>query len=43
MSLTDCIDCDDPIPEPRRQAAQGCVRCGACQTLHEDRRAHYAR
>ncbi|WP_410900220.1 TraR/DksA C4-type zinc finger protein [Pseudomonas guariconensis] len=39
----DCIDCEDPIPESRRVAARGCVRCGACQTLHEDRRAQYAR
>ncbi|MEN5239086.1 TraR/DksA C4-type zinc finger protein [Pseudomonas sp. TWI923] len=42
-SRVDCIDCDDPIPQSRRVAARGCVRCGACQTLHEDRRAHYAR
>ncbi|PLV18412.1 conjugal transfer protein TraR [Pseudomonas guariconensis] len=42
-SRMDCIDCDDPIPESRRVAARGCVRCGACQTVHEDRRAQYAR
>ncbi|MFT2186345.1 TraR/DksA C4-type zinc finger protein [Pseudomonas putida] len=42
-SRLDCIDCDDPIPELRRVAARGCVRCGECQTLHEDRRAQYAR
>lgn len=42
-SRVDCIDCDDPIPESRRVAARGCVRCGDCQTLHEDRRAQYAR
>ncbi|WP_406821495.1 TraR/DksA C4-type zinc finger protein [Pseudomonas sp. KnCO4] len=42
-SRLDCIDCDDPISESRRVAARGCVRCSACQTLHEDRRAQYAR
>ena len=35
-SRRDCIDCEEPIPEARRQAAQGCQRCIACQTLHEN-------
>ena len=26
-----CIDCDDPIPEARRQAYQGCQRCVQCE------------
>lgn len=30
-----CEDCDEPIPEIRRQAVQGCTRCIDCQTLHE--------
>ncbi|WP_298438016.1 TraR/DksA family transcriptional regulator [Geobacter sp.] len=30
-----CIDCETPIPEKRRKAAPGCVRCVECQTLLE--------
>ncbi|MGY6039054.1 TraR/DksA C4-type zinc finger protein [Aeromonas sp. AE23HZ002T15] len=30
-----CIDCDDPIPQARREASRGCERCTDCQTLHE--------
>ncbi|MDP0338158.1 TraR/DksA family transcriptional regulator, partial [Glaesserella parasuis] len=26
-SLTHCEDCDEPIPEARRQNVQGCTRC----------------
>lgn len=32
----DCVDCGEPIPEARRNAAPGCRRCVACQTLHEN-------
>jgi phage/conjugal plasmid C-4 type zinc finger TraR family protein len=31
-----CVDCEDPIPERRRQAYQGTIRCVECQ-------AEYAR
>lgn len=31
----DCIDCDTPIPQARRQAAPGCNRCIDCQTIHD--------
>ena len=31
-----CIDCEEPIPQPRRQAVPGCQRCIHCQTLHEN-------
>ena len=30
-----CIDCEEPIPEVRRQAAPGCTRCIACQQKAE--------
>lgn len=30
-----CIDCDDPIPQARREAMRGCERCADCQTIHE--------
>lgn len=30
-SLTECMDCDEPIPEARRLAAKGCHRCIDCQ------------
>ncbi|PID59764.1 MAG: hypothetical protein CSB44_12595 [Gammaproteobacteria bacterium] len=30
-SLTHCEECDEPIPEARRQALPGVRRCIACQ------------
>lgn len=30
-----CTDCDDPIPQARREAIRGCERCADCQTIHE--------
>ncbi|MCO7519162.1 MULTISPECIES: TraR/DksA C4-type zinc finger protein [unclassified Pseudomonas] len=42
-SLAGCIECDEPIPEARRVAEKGCVRCIECQEIHEGRRARYAR
>ncbi|MFQ2148298.1 TraR/DksA C4-type zinc finger protein [Aeromonas jandaei] len=30
-----CIDCDDPIPQERREAIRGCERCTDCQAIHE--------
>ena len=30
-----CIDCNDPIPQERREAIRGCERCADCQTIHE--------
>ena len=32
-----CDDCDEPIPELRRQAVQGCFTCIDCQSLRERR------
>ena len=38
----DCSDCDDPIPQERREAIRGCERCTDCQTIHEFQTArHY--
>ena len=31
-SRTHCADCDEPIPEARRQAQPGVMLCIACQT-----------
>ena len=30
-----CIDCDEPIPEARRQYIQGVQRCVVCQGAKE--------
>lgn len=30
-----CEDCDEPIPEARRQAITGCTRCRDCQEIYE--------
>lgn len=32
-----CDDCDEPIPELRRQAIQGCFTCIDCQSRRERR------
>lgn len=36
-SRTECIDCDGPIPDARRQAVPGVVRCVFCQGQNETR------
>ena len=33
-----CIDCGDVIPEKRRKAASGCMRCIECQKAFEEGR-----
>jgi phage/conjugal plasmid C-4 type zinc finger TraR family protein len=33
---TNCVDCEEEIPQARREAQPGCKRCVACQTLHEN-------
>lgn len=33
--VEDCIECGDEIPEKRRAAYQGCVRCVGCQEEFE--------
>lgn len=34
-SLSDCIECDEPIPEARRKAVEGCKTCVECQSKAE--------
>lgn len=37
-----CIDCENTIPQARREAIRGCERCAECQTIHEFQTArHY--
>lgn len=31
----DCIDCGEMIPEGRRKAVPGCIRCVECAKLNE--------
>lgn len=35
VSLLECEDCGDPIPQPRRLAVTGCTTCIECQTARE--------
>lgn len=37
--LTECIDCDAPIPEARRRAIAGVRRCVPCQEEYDGARA----
>lgn len=32
-----CVDCILPIPESRRQAVPGCLRCARCERQHFNR------
>lgn len=41
-SLTHCEDCDEPIPERRREALPGVRRCVACQTEADAERVDHA-
>lgn len=34
-SLTHCEDCDDPIPQARRDAVPGVATCIECQSINE--------
>lgn len=43
FSLTHCEDCDDPIPQQRREIAQGCTRCVDCQQIFEQRAKAFKR
>lgn len=36
-----CIDCDEEIPELRREKVQGCKRCADCQSQYESKSRHY--
>jgi len=37
ISRRECVVCDEPIPERRRQAIAGCTRCTSCQQDHDNR------
>ncbi|EIJ69485.1 TraR/DksA family transcriptional regulator [Pasteurella bettyae] len=37
ISLQECQDCGEPIPEQRRKMVQGCTRCVDCQQVYEQR------
>ncbi|MCL0002453.1 TraR/DksA family transcriptional regulator [Providencia rettgeri] len=41
VSAFECEDCGKPIPEERRIASQGCIRCIDCQTIFELKSKHY--
>ncbi|UIW10495.1 DksA-like zinc-finger protein [Aeromonas phage BUCT695] len=36
-----CLDCDEPIPQARREAAKGCKYCIQCQTKHDAKLSSY--
>ena len=35
-SRTHCVECEDPIPEARREAIPGVQLCIACQSLRDE-------
>ena len=39
--VTDCIRCDKPIGEQRKQYMPSATRCIACQSVHEGQRGRY--
>jgi phage/conjugal plasmid C-4 type zinc finger TraR family protein len=41
MSAFRCEDCDQPIPEQRRQVIAGVTRCAPCQDVFELKSKHY--
>ena len=40
VSATHCCDCEEEIPEQRREAVAGCQRCADCQEEEELRGKH---
>lgn len=38
-SRTHCLDCEEPIPQARREKMPGCLRCVDCEAMHENWRA----
>ncbi|CRL65426.1 TPA: TraR/DksA family transcriptional regulator [Proteus mirabilis] len=41
VSAFECEDCGREIPEKRRIAVMGCIRCADCQTVYELKSKHY--
>lgn len=41
-SLTHCEECDEPIPQARREAIQGVRLCIACQSELDKQRATFS-
>ncbi|MGO2307131.1 MAG: TraR/DksA family transcriptional regulator [Providencia sp.] len=41
VSAFECDECGNPIPESRRIASPGCIRCIDCQTVYELKDKHY--
>jgi phage/conjugal plasmid C-4 type zinc finger TraR family protein len=37
---SDCVDCQEKIPEARRKASPGCCRCIGCQEEFEHMQLH---
>jgi phage/conjugal plasmid C-4 type zinc finger TraR family protein len=35
LVLENCVECGEPIPDARRKALRGALRCISCQTAHE--------
>jgi phage/conjugal plasmid C-4 type zinc finger TraR family protein len=40
-SRRECLDCEEPIPEARRNAVPGCERCIDCQDALENDLKHW--
>ncbi|HCV64562.1 TraR/DksA C4-type zinc finger protein [Serratia proteamaculans] len=38
-----CVECDAAIPEVRRRAIPGVIRCVACQEIAEAQQRHFIR
>jgi phage/conjugal plasmid C-4 type zinc finger TraR family protein len=41
VSAFRCEECDQPIPEQRRQIIAGVTRCAPCQDVFELKQKHY--
>jgi len=41
VSATFCEECDTPIPEARRRAIYGVIRCVSCQQIFELKATHF--
>jgi len=41
ISLAECVDCGDEIPEARQAASPGCTRCIECQEQFEKQKRNF--